>query len=303
MDTEALPTKGFINEHLTYTHGMGLTLGPSNEVTAEGLPVLFIKDLPPVSSVALPIKRPQIYYGEQSNDFVLAPSRQREFDYPAGEGDAAVYSTYDGRGGVPVASFAARLLYALHFGSFNILLSRDVTDRTRILYNRSVGERARRALPFLLFDRDPYMVVASDGRLKWLLDGYTTTDRYPYSQRARDGTNYMRNSVKVVIDAYDGSTTFYVFDSTDPIIDAYRGLFPGLFKDAASMTVGTHNTIEDFSQSQHDQIKFVDVAGVQSFNDLVIAQSATGTVITAGADQVTLHNFTGSLTANDFLFV
>ena len=170
MNTDALPTKGFINEHLTYTHGMGLTLGPSNEVTAEGLPVLFIKDLPPVSSIALPITRPQIYYGEQSNDFVLAPSRQREFDYPAGEGDAAVYSSYDGRGGVPVASFAARLLYALHFGSFNILLSRDVTDRTRILYNRSIGERARRALPFLMFDRDPYMVIAADGRLKWMLD-------------------------------------------------------------------------------------------------------------------------------------
>ena len=235
LDTDALPTKGFINEHLTYTHGMGVTLGPSNEVTAEGLPVLFIKDLPPVSSIPLPIRRPQIYYGEQSNDFVLAPSSQREFDYPAGEGDAAVYSTYDGRGGVPVASFARRLLYALHFGSFNILLSRDVTSRTRILYNRSVGERARRALPFLAFDRDPYMVVASDGRLKWLLDAYTTTDRYPYSQPLSDGTDYMRNAVKVVIDAYDGDLAAYIAAPDDPIVRTLAKIYPGLLRPLSEM--------------------------------------------------------------------
>jgi uncharacterized membrane protein (UPF0182 family) len=235
MDTQALPTKGFINEHLTYTHGMGVTLGPSNEITAEGLPVLFIKDLPPVSSIALPITRPQIYYGEQSNDFVLAPSRQREFDYPAGEGDAAVYSSYDGRGGVPVSSFAARLLYALHFGSFNILLSRDVTERTRILYNRSIGERARRALPFLMFDRDPYMVVGADGRLKWLLDAYTTTDRYPYSQPVQGGVDYMRNAVKVVIDAYDGDVAAYVAAPEDPIVQTLARIYPGLLRPLSAM--------------------------------------------------------------------
>jgi uncharacterized membrane protein (UPF0182 family) len=235
LNTDALPTKGFINEHLTYTHGMGVTLGPSNEVTAEGLPVLFIKDLPPVSSIPLPITRPQIYYGEQSNDFVLAPSRQREFDYPAGEGDEAVYSTYDGRGGVPVASFARRLLYALHFGSFNILLSRDVTSRTRILYYRSVAERARRALPFLAFDRDPYMVVASDGHLKWLIDAYTTTDRYPYSQPLPDGTDYMRNAVKVVIDAYDGDVTAYLATPGDPIARTLAKIYPGLLRPLAEM--------------------------------------------------------------------
>ncbi|MBW8773004.1 MAG: UPF0182 family protein, partial [Gemmatimonadetes bacterium] len=235
LNTDALPTKGFINEHLTYTHGMGVTLGPSNEVTAEGLPVLFVKDLPPVSSIPLPITRPQIYYGEQSNDFVLAPSGQREFDYPAGEGDAAAYSAYVGRGGVPVASFARRLLYALHFGSFNILLSGDVTDRTRILYYRSVLERAQRALPFLTFDRDPYMVVASDGRLKWLLDGYTSTDRYPYSAPLSDGTDYMRNAVKVVIDAYDGDVAAFVAVPNDPIVQTLSKIYPGLLRPLAAM--------------------------------------------------------------------
>ena len=185
LNTDALPTKGFINEHLTYTHGMGVTLGPSNEVTGEGLPVLFIKDLPPVSSVDVRVTRPQIYYGEQSNDFVLAPSQQREFDYPAGEGDAAAYSSYDGRGGVSAGSFLRRLLFAIRFGSLNILLSSDLTDKTRILYYRDVRERAERAMPFLLFDRDPYMVIANDGRLHWILDAYTASDRYPYARADR----------------------------------------------------------------------------------------------------------------------
>ena len=228
MNTAALPTRGFINEHLTYTHGMGVALGPSNEVTPEGLPVLFIKDLPPVSSTDLTITRPQIYYGERSNDFVLAPSRQQEFDYPAGEGEAAAYSTYDGGGGVPVASFARRLLFAVRFGSMNILLSRDLDERTRILYHRSIRERAQRALPFLLFDRDPYLVIGEDGRLTWILDAYTTSARYPYAQPVGGGINYMRNSVKVLIDAYDGEVTAHVADPADPIVRTMARIYPGL---------------------------------------------------------------------------
>jgi uncharacterized membrane protein (UPF0182 family) len=235
LDTDALPRKGFINEHLTYTHGMGITLGPSNEVTADGLPVLFIKDLPPVSTIGVTITRPQIYFGEQSNDFVLAPSNQREFDYPAGESDAAIYSAYDGRGGVPVGSLARRLLYALHVGSFNNLLSRDVTDRTRILYNRSIADRVRHALPFLLFDRDPYMVVTTGGRLKWIADGYTSTDRYPYSQPVGGGIDYMRNAVKVVVDAYDGDVTAYVADPADPIVQTLAKIYPGVLRPIGAM--------------------------------------------------------------------
>ena len=235
MNTTALPTRGFINEHLTYTHGMGLTLGPSNAVTSEGLPLLFIKDLPPASSVDLRITRPQIYYGEMSNDFVLAPSRQREFDYPAGEGDAAAYSSYDGRGGVSVGSLARRLLYAVRFGSLNILLSADLTDRTRILYYRDVEERAQRALPFLPFDRDPYLVITNGGTLVWTLDGYTVSERYPYARAVGGGVNYMRNSVKVTVDAYDGTVRAYLAAPNDPMIRTLAKIYPGLLQPLDSM--------------------------------------------------------------------
>ena len=235
INTGSLPTRGFINEHLTYTHGMGVTLGPSNEVTAEGLPVLFVKDLPPTSSVGIQITRPQLYYGELSNDFVLAPSRQREFDYPAGEEGEAAYSTYTGRGGVPVSSFARRLLFALRFGSLNILLSGDLQPGTRILYHRSIRERAERALPFVVFDRDPYMVISADGRLKWILDAYTSSDRYPYAQPVAGGVNYLRNSVKVVVDAYDGDLRAYVAAPDDPIIRTLVRIYPGLLQPLAAM--------------------------------------------------------------------
>ncbi len=235
MNTVALPTRTFINEHLTYTHGMGVTLGPSNQVTPEGLPVLWIKDLPPVSNIPITVTRPQIYFGEQSNDFVLAPTRQREFDYPAGEGDAAVHSTYDGGAGVSVGSFARRLLFAFRFGAVNILLSDDLTAETRILFHRDVLERARMALPFLLFDPDAYMVIAADGTLKWMLDAYTTTERYPYSQPLSDGTNYMRNSVKVVIDAYTGDTHAYLASPSDPMIRTLSRIYPGMLRPLSEM--------------------------------------------------------------------
>jgi uncharacterized membrane protein (UPF0182 family) len=236
LNTNALPTRTFINEHLTYTHGMGVTLGPSNQVTAEGLPVLWIKDLPPASSVPqVNVTRPQIYFGEQSNDFVLAPTRQREFDYPAGEGDAAVYSTYDGGAGVSVASFLRRLLFAFRFGSLNILLSSDLTPQTRILFHRDVLERASLALPFLQFDADPYMVITADGRLEWMLDAYTATTRYPYSQPLASGQNYMRNSVKVLIDAYTGATRAYLAEPDDPMIRTLGRIYPGLLRPMSEM--------------------------------------------------------------------
>ncbi len=227
LNPASLPTRTFINEHLTFTHGMGLTLGPVNQVTGEGLPVLFIKDLPPVSTVSLAITRPQIYYGELTDQFVFVGTRQREFDHPAGE--ANVYTTYRGTGGVRVGGLFRRLALALRFGSTKVLLSQDITRGSRALYNRNILVRAETALPFLRFDGDPYLVLAGDGTLKWILDAYTGSDGYPYAQRLADGTSYLRNSVKVVIDAYDGSLTAYLSDPADPLIRTWARALPGIF--------------------------------------------------------------------------
>src|SRR5947199_636684 len=233
LNPASLPTRTFINEHLTFTHGMGLTLGPVNQVTAEGLPVLFIRDLPPVSDVSLKVTRPQIYYGEIANDFVFVGTKQREFDHPSGE--ANVYASYEGSGGVKVANLLRRLVLAVRFGSSDILLSQDITNDSRVLYYRNIVERAGRALPFLRFDRDPYMVATTDGRLVWIADAYTTSDGYPYAQPLDDGTNYMRNSVKLVIDAYDGSLTAYASAPADPMIRTWARVFPGIFQPIDSM--------------------------------------------------------------------
>ena len=227
LNPASLPTRTFINEHLTFTHGMGLTLSPVNQVTTEGLPVLFIKDLPPVSSVSLRITRPQIYYGEIANEYVFVGTRQREFDHPSGE--ANVYAAYTGTGGVQVGNLWRRLLLSIRFGSSKVLLSQDITNDSRVLYHRNIVARARKALPFLRFDRDPYLVIAGDGTLKWILDAYTTSNGYPYAQPLLDGTSYMRNSVKLVIDAYDGSLTAYVSAPADPLIRTWARIFPGIF--------------------------------------------------------------------------
>ena len=228
-----LPTRTFINEHLTFTHGMGLTLAPVNQVTPEGLPVLFVKDLPPASSVSLTVTRPQIYYGELDDDYVFTGTRQREFDSPSGDQD--VYAPYQGKGGVRVGNLWRRLLLAVRFGSSNILFSQDITSQSRVLYNREIQARVRKAMPFLAFDPDAYLVITADGRLKWILDAYTTTAGYPYAQRLADGTSYMRNSVKVVVDAYDGTVQAYVAAPRDPIIRAWARIFPGIFRPLDSL--------------------------------------------------------------------
>ena len=227
LNAASLPTRTFINEHLTFTHGMGVTLSPVNQVTTEGLPVLFVKDLPPSTTGSLRVTRPQIYYGELAREYVFVNTRQKEFDYPAG--DENIYRAYDGKGGVPVGNLARRMILAAHFGSTKILLSGDITSQSRVLYNRNIVERVRSAFPFLLLDRDPYMVVAQDGTLQWIQDAYTVTSRYPYSYRAADGTTYMRNSVKIVVDAYHGTMTPYVADPADPLIRTWSKIYPGVF--------------------------------------------------------------------------
>ncbi|HEX2723282.1 MAG TPA: UPF0182 family protein [Gemmatimonadaceae bacterium] len=233
LNSGSLPTRTFINQHLTFTHGMGLTLGPVNEVTSEGLPVLYVKDLPPSSSVSIKVTRPQLYFGELTTDHVFVNTRQAEFDYPSGE--ANIQTRYSGTAGVRVGSFLTRAMFAMRFGALNILLSGDIRSDSRVLYNREVANRVHMALPFLTFDDDPYLVIAANGELKWILDGYTSTSRYPYSQRLTDGTSYMRNSVKVVVDAYNGSVDAYIVDAADPLARTYGKIFPGLLKPGASM--------------------------------------------------------------------
>ena len=228
LNSESLPTRTFINERLTFTHGMGLTMAPVNQVTTEGLPVLFIKDLPPVSTISIKLTRPQIYYGELTDEYVFVGTKQKEFDYPAGE--ANIYTNYTGRGGVPIGSFIRRVLYAFQLGSLKILLSDDIKGSARVLYRRNIMERATTAMPFLDFDNDPYLTVNDAGQLKWILDAYTTSDMYPYAQRTVDGTNYMRNSVKVVIDAYDGTVDAYIVDPNDPVVQTYAHIFGPIFK-------------------------------------------------------------------------
>ncbi len=232
LNSESLPNRSWVNERLTFTHGYGLTLGPVNQVTSEGLPVLFIKDLPPVSTVDLKVVEPSVYFGELSNDYVLVHTRAKEFQYP--KGDDNVYSTYGGRGGVPIGSFWRRLLFAIRFQSTDIVLTEQIGPDSRILFHRRIGERVRQIAPFLTYDSDPYAVVA-DGRLFWIQDAYTTTDQYPYATPVNGGLNYIRNSVKIVVDAYHGTTTFYLADPEDPIARTLDRVFPGLLKPLAEM--------------------------------------------------------------------
>ncbi len=251
LNVASLPTRSFINDHLTFTHGMGVTLAPVNEVRGEGLPVLFIKDLPPVSTVSLTNTRPQIYYGELTNEYAIVGTRQREFDYPSGE--ANIFAEYKGEGGVAISSIARRMLLAWRFQSLKLLLSGDITSDSRILYHRNVVERANKALPFLRLDGDPYMVLTDSGSLKWILDAYTTSSRYPYSQRMTDGTSYMRNSAKIVIDAYHGSVQAYVADAGEPIIRAYASAFPGVLLPLDSMAADLRRHVrypEDLYRAQ-----------------------------------------------------
>jgi hypothetical protein len=234
LSSDSIPTKNWINETLTFTHGYGLTLGQVTQVTPEGLPVLLVKDIPPVSSAPeIRVTRPEIYYGKLSSSHVIVNTTSKEFDYPSGE--ANVFTEFAGKGGVRIDSIAKRLAFAAHFGSMKLLLSNDITARSRVLYHRKITERVGRVFPFLRLDSDPYMVVTDDGRLVWIYDAYTVSNRYPYSQPVRDGVNYIRNSVKIVVDAYDGSLAFYLADPADPIARTVAKAFPGVLRDIDEM--------------------------------------------------------------------
>jgi hypothetical protein len=232
MNSSALPSGTWINERLTFTHGYGLTLGPVNEVTNVGLPVLFIKDLPLTSTVDLEVTQPAIYFGELSNDHVFVKTATQEFDYP--RGDANVFGTYQGGGGVSVGTFLRRLLFAIRFRSPDTLFSPNLTAESRVLLYRRISERVQRIAPFLVYDTDPYLAI-SNGRLVWIQDAYTVSSRYPYSTPSAGGINYIRNAVKVTVDAYDGTVVFHLVDTEDPIAATLGRVFPELFQPLSDM--------------------------------------------------------------------
>jgi len=240
LSVEKLPesSRNWINEKLIYTHGYGITMNPVNGFTPEGLPKLILSNMPVQSTVrGLSVTRPEVYFGELTNTDVYVKTRQKEFNYPQGQTNSL--TSYEGKGGIVLGGFLRRLIIALDRGDIAKLpFSDDVNKDSRLLMRRSVRARVQALAPFLTYDSDPYIVVGDDGRLSWIMDAFTTSDSYPYSRHYRLGgtlNNYVRNSVKVVIDAYDGTTTFYVFDPEDPIVAAYRGIFPSLFKDASAM--------------------------------------------------------------------
>ncbi len=235
-----VPAQSWVNEHFQYTHGYGVTVRPVNVVTSEGLPDLMVKDIPPVSVVPeLAITRPEIYYGELTDRYVFVGTTAQEFDYPSGEDNA--YTTYDGLGGVAVGSMFERLVFASWFGTFDIVLSTYLDEDSRVMFRRRVSERISTIAPFLTYDDDPYLVITEDGALMWMVDAYTTTNRYPYSEptvlkNRRQGFNYIRNSVKVVVSAYDGTVSFYVADPDDPLIAVYDKIFEGSFLPLSDMS-------------------------------------------------------------------
>jgi len=240
LNVDKLPdsSRNWINEKLIYTHGYGITMNPVNGFTAEGLPTLTLSNMPVQSTVpGLTVNRPEIYFGQLTNTDVYVKTRQAEFNYPQGQTNNL--TTYEGTGGIELGGLLRRVLLAADRGDLlKLPFSDDISSQSRLLMRRNILQRVQTLAPFLNWDADPYIVLGDNGRLYWMLDAFTTSDGYPYSSHypLGDGTiNYMRNSVKVVIDAYNGTTTFYVFDPSDPIIGAWRKIFPSLFRDAAEM--------------------------------------------------------------------
>lgn len=247
LNTAGVPQESWAARHLTYTHGYGAIVAPANAAGPGGEPQFVGRDIPYVATAPeIELSRPEIYFGEELSSYVIVGSRQRELSYEAD--DETQFTTYEGADGIPIDSLARRAAFALRFGDANPLISDQLTDSSRVLLIRDVTERAKALAPFLRFDADPYPVI-NDGRIQWILDAYTTTDRYPYGERADTtqltagsgldaGFNYVRNSVKAVVDAYEGTVDFYVMPVEDPIIDAYSDAFPDLFKDFEDMPAG-----------------------------------------------------------------
>ena len=223
----------WVNRHVLFTHGNGAVMSPVTQKSGEGLPLLYLGDIPPVAHGGPKVREPRIYYGAESSDYVIVNGTVPEFDYPKGRDNA--YAFYDGSGGIPLSGMVRRLIFAHHFNDVNLLLSDYVTDGSRLLIRRNIQNRVRTIVPFLSLDRDPYLVI-SEGRMFWIQDAYTTSEYFPYAQPAPGlDLNYIRNSVKVLIDAYNGTVDFYLVDPADVLAATYQRIFPGLFKPFAVM--------------------------------------------------------------------
>lgn len=237
IDKSLLPQEAqtWINLHLKYTHGYGIVMSPATGTTDDGMPQFYFMDVPPVTTTDLKLERPEIYYGELTNDYVILDTKEPEFDYPRTDTEGIEPTFYKGQGGVSLKGIVTRLAFMLRFRDYQILVSSAITPDSRFLFRRNIVERVNAIAPFFMYDKDPYMVLA-DGKLFWIIDGYTVSSNYPYSQPdTATGVNYIRNAVKVVIDAYNGTTTFYAADETDPILKTYEKIFPDLVKPMSSM--------------------------------------------------------------------
>ena len=223
----------WVNKYLKYTHGYGAVVTPVNQVTSQGQPEMWVENIPPSTTIPeLEITRPEIYYGQLTNDYVIVNTEEPEFDYPIGDSNAQ--SQYEGDAGIPM-NFVNKTLFAMDRSNYKILFSNLITSDSKILLNRNILDRVEKIAPFLTFDSDPYLVV-QDGGLVWVIDAYTSTDKYPYAAKVTNresifyGQNYIRNSVKATVNAYTGETSFYIVDKTDPLVNSYAKVFPGLFK-------------------------------------------------------------------------
>jgi len=254
----------WVNQHLVYTHGYGVVIGPVSEASAQGYPVFIVRDIPPVSDTDLVVEQPAIYFGERSENYVIANTELPEFDYPVGE----VYAetSYTGSGGIAVDSIVKRLAFAMRFSAPQIVMSGYIDDESRVLYRRTVIERIAAIAPWLAIDEDPYPVIL-DGRIVWVVDCYTVSDRYPYSERY-NGINYVRNSVKVTIDAYEGTTTLYAYDPDDPLLQAWSNVFPGMLTDVSEMPEGIQQHLRypaDYFSLQAEVYKTYHMLNPKSF--------------------------------------
>ncbi|MFW9260814.1 UPF0182 family protein [Nostoc sp. CALU 546] len=286
LDYTGVPQEAqtWVNRHLIYTHGFGFTVSPVNTVGPGGLPEYFIKDISGDSSAlttsseairdSIPIGQPRIYYGEIANTYVMTGTRVRELDYPSGSDN--VYNSYNGVGGVEIGSAWRRWLFAMYLKDWQMVLTRDFLPETKLLLRRNVKQRIRAIAPFLKFDSDPYLVAAAANEdfpknpsyLYWIVDAYTTSDRYPYSDAGSDSINYIRNSIKVVIDAYNGSVNFYIADPSDPIIVTWSKIFPNTFKPLNAMPVSLHSHIRypvDFFKIQSERLMTYHMTDPQVF--------------------------------------